>query len=46
MSDWDDGFETKFCILNEKLIYIENWKLNIADKWLIPIPHVTYVYAH
>ena len=36
------GFGWRFSILNGKVIFIERWKLNIADMWLIPLDCVTY----
>ena len=42
MSDWD-GVWIKCSILNGQVIYIETLKLNIADMWLIPLDHVTYI---
>ena len=36
------GFGSKCCILNERVIYTENSKLNIADMRLIPLDRVTY----
>ena len=40
------GFGSKCCIFNGQVIYIEKSKLNIADMWLIPLDHVTYVWYH
>ena len=39
----DMGFRSKCSILNGQVIYIENSKLNIADMWLIPLDHVTFL---
>ena len=35
------GFESKCFILNRQMIYIEKFKLNIADMWRIPLDRVT-----
>ena len=35
---WD--FRSKCSILNGQVICIEKWKLNITDKWLIPLDRV------
>ena len=37
------GFKSKCSIWNRQVIYIEKSKLNIADMWLIPLDHVTYI---
>ena len=38
------GFGWKCGILIELVIYIEKWKLNIANMWLIPLDRVTYLF--
>ena len=37
------GYGSKCNIWYGQVDYIENSKLNIADKWLISLDHVTYV---
>ena len=43
MSDYE-GFGSKCSILNVQVISVKNLKLNIADMWLIPLDHVTYIF--
>ena len=42
----DMGFESKYSFLNGQLHHIIKSNLDIADKWLISLDHVTYVYFH
>ena len=37
------GFGSKCSILNGQVIYLEKSKSNIANMWLIPLDHVTFV---
>ena len=37
------GFGSKCSIFIGQVIYTEKSKLNIADMWLIPLDHVTYI---